>query len=153
MTKALPIKALEIARFISSGLGNPWYASNAISDLEGSYIEVFEKAVAEILGAPYVLALSSGTACLHTALLALGIGPSDEVIVSPYTWPQTVSPILFVGAVPVFADIDPVSLTLSPSSVRKSITEKTKAVIVVHIFGEVADLDGLKLFAMPMVCF
>ncbi len=98
-------------------------------------------------GGKYALALSSCTAALHTALMALGIGPGDEVIVSPYTWGQSVAPVLFTGATAVFADIDPNTLTLDPASVEDRISSRTRAIIPVHIFGNPADMDSLSLIA------
>jgi perosamine synthetase len=75
--------------------------------------------------------------------MALGIGPGDEVIVTPYTWGQSVAPVLFTGATAVFADIDSKTLTLAPNSVEERISDKTRAIIPVHIFGNPADMDSL----------
>ncbi|WP_419656040.1 DegT/DnrJ/EryC1/StrS aminotransferase family protein [Desulfosarcina variabilis str. Montpellier] len=113
---------------------------------EGPVAE-FEQAFAEAVGSKYALALSSCTASLHVALLACGIGPGDEVIVSPYTWGQSVAPVLFVGAIPVFADIDPDTCTLDPKSIVERISDKTKAILPVHIFGIPADMDRIVAFA------
>jgi dTDP-4-amino-4,6-dideoxygalactose transaminase len=106
-------------------------------------VEEFEEAFAQAVGAQYALALSSCTAALHVALMAYGIGPGDEVIVSPYTWGQSVSPVLFTGATPVFADIDPKTCTLDPRSIKERISPKTKAIIPVHIFGIPSDIDSI----------
>ena len=122
--------------------------SSYVSAISGvGPIEEFEKAFAKATGGKYALALSSCTATIHTALLALGIGPDDEVIVSPYTWGQSVSPVLFTGATAVFADINPNSLTIEPKSVENRISKKTKAIIPVHIFGNPADMDALSSIA------
>ena len=96
--------ALRVA--IENGRIDPSYLSS-ISGL--GPVKDFEDAFANVTGAKYALALSSCTAALHTALMAFGVGPGDEVIVSPYTWGQSVSPVLFTGATAVFADIDPLS--------------------------------------------
>jgi perosamine synthetase len=119
-----------------------------LSSIAGSGpVEEFEEAFAKATGGKYALALSSCTAALHTALMAIGIGPGDEVIVSPYTWGQSVAPVLFTGATAVFADIDSKTLTLDPGSVEDRISSKTKAIIPVHIFGNPADMDALNQIA------
>jgi len=115
-----------------------------LSDLEGAGpVGSLERSMQHLLGVRHVLAVSSGTAALHAALLAMGIGPGDEVIVSPYTWGQSVAPVLFTGATAVFADIDPDSLCLEPRSVSERISRKTKAVVPVHLFGHTADMASL----------
>lgn len=115
-----------------------------LCDLEGAgAVAELEEDFAEVCGAPYALALSSGTAAIHAALLAAGVGFGDEVIVTPYSWSQSVSPVLFCGGIPVFADIDARTLNLDPTSVRRKITSKTKAIIAVHLFGNPADMPAL----------
>jgi dTDP-4-amino-4,6-dideoxygalactose transaminase len=113
----------------------------------GGPVGQFERQFASYLGVRHALGMSSCTAALHTALIACGIGPGDEVIVSPYTWGQSVSPILFVGATPVFADIDPVTYNLDPVSAASRITPKTRAIIAVHLFGHPAPMDELSAIA------
>lgn len=103
----------------------------------------FEKAVADKFGAKHCLAVSSGTACLYVALKALGIGPGDEIITSPFTFIATMESILECGAVPVLAEIDE-SLCLDPASVEALITDRTKAIMPVHMFGAAADMDAFK---------
>ena len=110
----------------------------------GGVLERFETAFAEAAGAPFALALSSGTAALHTALLACDLGPGDEVIVSPYGWGQAVAAVLLVGAVPVFADIDPVTGNLEPAAVAAVVSSATAAVLVTHVFGAPADMRALR---------
>jgi perosamine synthetase len=132
------IDALKDA--IEKGVYDPSYVSS-ISGL--GPVEQFEEAFPEAAGGKYALALSSCTAALHTALMALGIGPGDEVIVTPYTWGQSVAPVLFTGATAVFADIEAKTLTIDPKSVENRISKKTKAIIPVHIFGNPADMDAL----------
>lgn len=115
-----------------------------VSSIEGDGpVKEFEETFARATGAKYGLAFSSCTAALHTALMTFGIGPGDEVIVSPYTWGQSVSPVLFTGATAAFADIDSSTLTLDPESVEEKISSKTKAIIPVHIFGIPADMDAI----------
>jgi len=122
------------------GLDNP----SLLSDLEGAgMVAELEQGMARILGTRHVLAVSSGTAALHAALLALGIGRGDEVIVSPYSWGQSVSPVLFVGATPVFADILPDTLCIDPRSVRERISRRTRAILPVHLFGSIVPMEPL----------
>lgn len=112
-----------------------------LSDLEAAgMVAELEKEMARFLGVRHVLALSSGTAALHAALLAFGIGQGDEVIVTPYSWGQSVSPVLFTGATPVFADILPDTLCLDPQSVSDRIGPRTKAILPVHLFGEITPM-------------
>ncbi len=114
-------------------------------DLEGcGPVAELEHAFTETCGTRFALALSSGTAAIHTALLAAGVGAGDEVIVTPYSWPQSVSPVLFTGAVPVFADIDPDTLTMDPGSVCERISPRTRAIVPVHLFGNAADMGRLE---------
>ncbi|HXM41064.1 MAG TPA: DegT/DnrJ/EryC1/StrS family aminotransferase [Bryobacteraceae bacterium] len=109
----------------------------------GPRMEEFEEAVAGYTGVPYGVALSSGTAGLHLGLAALGIGEGDEVILPSFTFIAVAHAVLYVRARPVFADIDPRTLNLTPESVAGAITPKTRAIIVVHTFGCPADLDPI----------
>jgi perosamine synthetase len=121
---------------------------SVVSDLEGcGPIARMEEAFANFSGSRYALALSSGTGAVHAALLASGVGPGDEVIVTPYSWPQSVGPVLFTGATPVFADIDPYTFNLDPESVATRVSAKTRAIIPVHLFGHVADIPRLQEIA------
>ncbi len=125
---------------IEKGACDPSY----LTSISGSGpVEEFEQAFAKAAGCKYVVALSSCTAAIHTALMALGIGAGAEVVVSPYSWGQSVSPVLFTGATAVFADIDPDTLTIDPKSVEKRLSNRTKAIIPVHLFGNPANM---KLF-------
>ena len=125
-----------------------FFDSASVSSLSGTGpIKRFEKAFASACGTRFALALSSCTAALHTALLAADVGPGDEVIVSPYSWGQSVSPVLFTGATAVFADIDSDTMTLDPVSVKKRISDRTKAIIPVHLFGNPSDMDSLCVLA------
>lgn len=103
----------------------------------------YEKSIADFFGAKHAIAVSSGTTALHIALAAFGIGPGDEVIVSPYTFVASDTCVLEQNAVPVFADIDPRYLTLDPADVERKITRHTKAIIPVHILGTPVDMDPL----------
>jgi len=106
----------------------------------GPNVTEFEKEAAAYLGAEHAITVASGTDALHLALLAAGIGPGDEVITSPFTFIATAEAIRYVGATPVFTDVDPKTFNLDPALIEAAITPKTKAVIPVHIFGQPADL-------------
>jgi dTDP-4-amino-4,6-dideoxygalactose transaminase len=106
-----------------------------------------EQRWAEFMGARFCMATNSGGAALHIAVMAAGVQAGDEVIVSPYTWGQTVSCILQQCAIPVFADIDPETYTLDPADVERKITPYTKAIVVVHLYGHPADMDGIMAVA------
>jgi dTDP-4-amino-4,6-dideoxygalactose transaminase len=92
----------------------------------------------------HALATTSCTTGLHLILAAMGIGPGDEVIVPAFTWVATANVVLYCGAKPVFADVDLATYNIDPQSVKKVITNKTKAVIAVHLFGLCADIDSLR---------
>lgn len=106
-------------------------------------VKEFEEKVKEYLGAKYVLPENSCTSSIHAALFALGIKPGDEVIVSSFTFWAGIGPVATIGATPVFADIDPDTFCLTAESIEKCITEKTKAVIIVHVYGVPCDMDAI----------
>ncbi|HTB98648.1 MAG TPA: DegT/DnrJ/EryC1/StrS family aminotransferase [Terracidiphilus sp.] len=107
----------------------------------------FERALAEYHGIPDAIAVSSGTAGLHLALLTLGIGNGDEVIVPSFAFIAVANAVLQAGATPIFADIDPVTLNLDPADVEQRIGGKTRAILVVHTFGVPAEMDALRTLA------
>jgi perosamine synthetase len=109
----------------------------------GPQMEQFESAMATYIGVPHAVAVSSGTAGLHLALIAHGIGPGDEVIVPSFTFIAVANAVRYTGAHPAFADIDPASLNLSPHSVEAAVTPRTRALIAVHTFGRPADMPAL----------
>lgn len=113
----------------------------------GPFIEKFEKAFAKKTGARYACAVSSGTAGLHLALIAAGIRPGDEVITTPYSFVASANAILYLGATPVFADIDPRTYNIDPKQVERRITKKTKAIMPVHIYGQMADMGAVMRIA------
>jgi dTDP-4-amino-4,6-dideoxygalactose transaminase len=110
----------------------------------GPTIDRFEEAFAEVVEAPYAAAVSSGTAGLHLLCVVAGVGPGDEVITSPYSFVASANCAVYEGATPVFADIDPRTLNLSPAAVEAAITERTRAVIAVDIYGYPCELDELR---------
>lgn len=110
----------------------------------GPKVAAFEKAFAERHQVPHALAVTSCTTGLHLALAGLGIGPGDEVIVPAFTWVATANVVLYCGATPVFVDIDPQTYNLDIQQVKAKVTEKTRAVIAVHLFGRCLDMDALR---------
>jgi len=110
-----------------------------------------ERRMAEYLQAEHVLALASGTAALHLALVALGVGPGDEVITTTITWPATVNVIVHSGAMPVFVDVLASDLNIDPGLVAEAVTERTKAIVPVDLAGQPADLDPLLELGVPIV--
>jgi dTDP-4-amino-4,6-dideoxygalactose transaminase len=110
-----------------------------------------ERRMAEYLEAEHVLALASGTAALHLAVVALGVGPGDEVITTPITWPATANVIVHSGATPVFVDVREADLNIDPSLVAQAVTERTKAILPVDLAGQPADLDPLLELGIPIV--
>jgi len=111
---------------------------------QGPKVAAFERAFAERHDVPHALATTSCTTALHLALVALGVGPGDEVIVPSFTWVATANTVLYTGARPVFADVDPTTFNIDPASVASCLTDKTKVVVPVHLFGLCADVDALK---------
>jgi dTDP-4-amino-4,6-dideoxygalactose transaminase len=110
-----------------------------------------ERRMAEYLQAEHVLALASGTAALHLALVGLGVGPGDEVITTTITWPATVNVIVHSGATPVFVDVLEGDLNIDPGLVAEAVTERTKAIVPVDLAGQPADLDPLLELGIPIV--
>jgi perosamine synthetase len=109
----------------------------------GPAVEAFEKKVADYVGAKYAVAVSNGTAALHVACLAAGIGEGDEVITTPITFAASANCVLYCGGTPVFADIDPDTYNISPEELEKKITSRTKAIIPVHYTGQPCDMDAI----------
>jgi perosamine synthetase len=117
----------------------------------GPRVPEFERAFAERIGARHASAVSSGTAALHLALRAVGVSDGDEVVTSPFSFVASANAILFERATPVFADIDPVTLTLDPDAAAAAITGRTTALLPVHIFGYPADVPALERHGLPIV--
>jgi len=109
----------------------------------GPNVQAFEKEAAEYLGVKHAIGCASGTDALHLALLAEGIGPGDEVITSAFTFIATAEAIKYVGATPVFVDIDPQTFNITPENIEAAITPKTRAVMPVHLFGQPANLPAI----------
>lgn len=113
----------------------------------GPEIEALEREIAMRLGVPCAIGVANGTDAIHLALRAAGVGPGDEVITTPFTFVATASAICHAGARPVFADIDPVSFNLSPESVERALTSRTRALLPVHLFGQPAEMPALMALA------
>jgi dTDP-4-amino-4,6-dideoxygalactose transaminase len=114
---------------------------------QGPRVKAFEEAFAVMCGVKYAIATTSGTTALHTALLAHGIGEGDEVITSAFTFIASANSILYVGARPVFVDIDPVTFNLNPALIEAAITPRTKAILPVHLYGLSCDMDAIQAIA------
>jgi len=124
--------------YVTDAVANAWY-ENA-----NMYHERFEKAFAAYVGVKYAMALPSCTSAIHLSLLALGIGKGDEVVVPDCTWIASAAPINYVGATPVFADIDPETWCISAESLEDCISPRTRAVIPVDLYGSVPDMDSIR---------
>ena len=133
----------EIAAVVET-LRSGWLTS-------GPRAALLEERMAEYLEADHVLAVTSGTAALHLALLAVGIGPGDEVITSPITWPATANVIEHCGATPIFCDVREGDLNIDPALIPALVTERTKAIMPVHLAGQPADLDPILALGLPVI--
>lgn len=118
----------------------------------GEEVDRCEKEVASFCGAAFGCGVSSGTDALLLALLAEGIGPGDEVITTPYTFVATAGAIRRAGAIPVFADIDPQTFTIDPAAVAGRMTRRTRAILPVHLFGQIANMTALSAIAREATC-
>lgn len=141
----IPVSGPSITRkevaYVAHAVRRAWYADANI------YHKRFEEAFARYVGTRYAIALPSCTSAIHLSLLALGVKPGDEVIVPEITWIATAAPIAYVGAVPVFADIDPKTWCLAAESFKKLIRKRTRAVIPVDLYGNMPDMDALRKIA------
>ena len=112
------------------------------------YLKRFEEGFAHYIGTRYALSTSSCTGALHLALLALGVGPGDEVIVPEITWVATASAVAYTGATPVFADVDPETWCLDPQSAARAVTRRTKVIAPVHLYGHPVDMPAIRALAV-----
>src|SRR5258708_9046892 len=110
----------------------------------GPDVVQFEKDFAKFIGAEHCVGFNSGTSALHIALMLLGVGPGDEVITTPYTFVATSWAISYVGAKPVYVDVDDATMNLDPKLIEKKITKKTKAILPVHLYGQPFDVDPIR---------
>jgi perosamine synthetase len=130
------ITELEV-ELVAEAVRSTWVGSH------GPFITQAEQHLASATGGSHALVTSNGTVALHLVLAALGAGPGDEVIVPSLTYVATANAVAYTGATPVFADVDPESWTLDPVSVASAITERTKGIIPVHLYGHPADMDAI----------
>jgi perosamine synthetase len=127
--------------YVKDAIESTWISSN------GKFIERFETAFANLCRAAHAVSSNTGTSALHLALLALGIGPGDEVIVPTLTYIASANVIRYCGATPVFVDSDPYTWNLDPGNVAAAVSERTRAIMAVHLFGEPADMNALRQIA------
>ncbi len=113
----------------------------------GPEVEAFERDFARWTGSPHAVGVASGTDALHLALCAAGVGPGDEVITTPFTFVATTAAILYAGATPVFADIDPATYAIDPQHLRAAVTPRTRAILPVHLYGLPADMESIAALA------
>jgi perosamine synthetase len=128
-------------QYVSAAAANDWYSR------AGESVGKFERAFAEHVGVRHGLAVPHCTAALHLALMALNVGPGDEVIVPDITWVATAAPVYYVGATPTFADIDPVTWCVTAETIAACITPRTKAIITVDLYGGMPNMDEISALA------
>ncbi len=124
-----------------------WKVMESGALAQGNTVAEFEKRFSDFIGVKHSIATSNGTTALHIGMLSMGIRPGDEVITSPFSFMASATSIIFTGAKPVFADIDPENWNIDPESVRKEVTPKTKAIMPVQLYGQSADMDPLREIA------
>jgi dTDP-4-amino-4,6-dideoxygalactose transaminase len=134
-------EAHAVQKAVARACSGDWSSFSALAG--GEPVRALEAAWAQRVGVGFALALSSGTLALEVALRACDIGPGDEVVLSPYDWGAAAGAVLRVGAIPVFGDIDPLTYTLDPESVRTCLTPRSKALVVTHLFGHPAAMAPL----------
>jgi len=143
---SLPVTGEEEWQATREPLMNGWLTS-------GPKVREFEELFAKRHNVKHALAVTSATTALHLALVALEVGPGDEVIVPAFTWVSTANVVLYCGATVVFADVDPITFNMDPEDLKKRISPRTKAIIPVHLFGLCANMDAIKSIAgdIPLV--
>jgi perosamine synthetase len=121
--------------------------SGTLFSVSGTMVKMLEKRFAEILGVKYAYACASGTAAVHTAIAAINPEPGDEIITSPITDMGAIAPILYQGAIPVFADVDPETYNISAETIKNRLSQRTRGIIVTHLFGNPCDMHGIMKLA------
>jgi len=129
-------------KYVVDALRSTWISST------GSYVKQFESEFARVAGTRYALSVANGTLALHLAMIALGVGPGDEVIVPSLTYIATANAVKYVGGTPVFVDVDPATWCMDPSKIEAEITPRTKGIIPVALYGHPADMDAINSIAM-----
>ena len=138
---AAPVLAGREKEYVADCMESGWISSG------GKYVELFETAFAEFCGVRHAIACCNGTVALHLALVALGVGPGDEVLVPTLTFVATANAVTYCGARPVFVDSEPETWNLDPAQVEAKITPRTKGIIAVHLYGHPAEMDTLRSIA------
>jgi perosamine synthetase len=138
---AAPVFAGREREYVADCMESGWISSG------GKYVEMFEAAFAKFCGVRHAVACCNGTAALHVALAALGVGPGDEVIVPTLTFVATANAVTYCGARPVFVDSEPAAWNLDPAQVEGKITPRTKGIVAVHLYGHPAEMDELRAVA------
>lgn len=133
------------AEYVQECIETGWVSS------KGRFVRDFEALFARLHDHGAAVSTGSGTAALHTALAELGVGAGDEVIVPALTFIATVNPVRYVGATPVFADVDPTTMTIDPAQVAGLVSPRTKAIVVVHLYGQPVDLDPILALGIPVI--
>jgi perosamine synthetase len=128
-------------KYVNECIDTEWISA------KGRFVPLFEEKFSEFIGVKYASTVSNGTIALHLALIALGIGPGDEVIVPTFTYIAPVNSIVYVGAKPVFVDSLANNWQIDPEDVKRKITDRTKAIIAVHLYGHPCDLNSLRKIA------
>lgn len=136
-----------VIEVMESGHLSGFFGSPGLQWLGGGKVRQFERKWAEKYGYKHAISVNSWTTGLMTAVGAIGIGPGDEVIVSPYTMSASATAILFYGGIPVFADIDPDTFNITAGTIASRITQRTRAIMVVHIFGQAAEMESIMALA------
>lgn len=139
---AAPVLAGNEKAYVLDCVESAWISS------AGKYVEKFERAFADFCGVKHAVSCNTGTAALHVALLAVGIGPGDEVIVPTLTFVATANAVTYCGAQPRFVDVEPDTWTLDPELIEAKITPRTKAIIPVHLYGCVANMHAIHEIAL-----
>ena len=138
---AVPDLSGNEQRYVAEAIGSSWISSN------GQFVTRFEKEFAEFAGTKYALSVANGTVALHLALLGLEVAAGDEVLVPSLTYVATANAVRYVGAEPVFIDVDPQTWCIDPARLEEQITPRTTAIIAVHLYGHPADMDAISAVA------
>ena len=138
---AKPTLSGNVRKYVLDCLDSTWISSH------GRYIEEFENAFARFCGVKYAVATNNGTTALHLALVALGVGPGDEVIVPTVTYVATANAVRYCGARPILVDVAPGTLNIDPSAIEAKLTPNTKGIIPVHLYGHPAEMNAIRAIA------
>ncbi len=121
--------------------------SGTLTSTKGEYVKEFERRFAEMLGVKHAIACSSGTAAVHCAVAAIDPEPGDEIVTTSITDMGALAPMLYQGAIPVFADVDPHTYNVTAEAIERAISPRTRAIVVTHLFGNPADMEAIEKLA------